>query len=364
MISKIVVTTTQNLEGWEITDYLGPVFSHVVTGTGFFSDFAAGFSDIFGGQSESYQNQISRINNYAIESLKNKTALLGGNLLLGLRIDHDEISGKSKQMFMVTASGTAASGKKRTPRDSSNNRSLLTSDALKIALKKKEITDKCQPKIISLTTEEWDFITENQVHEIAPQMLPFLMAISKNYSQNPEVIKTAKDRIKKYFFSIPPEKSISTLYGALNTHEVEPLLPFIHATVFEGNLLDFEALSKLISSEKFKLRKWALQLVQSDKPVYSQGDIDKFSSLISLIKKSFVIRAIFVEEKSRFSSSTREEWLCECGKKNKIDRERCSSCSQDINGFKEGEITSEQAIKALQNKIDVLIEAFMRVDEG
>jgi len=119
-----MVTTTQTLDGWEIETYIGPVFSHIVAGTGLFSDFAASLSDIFGGRSKTYQKQLSSINIEAIELLKNKTSLLGGNLILGFRIDHDEISGKAKQMFMVTASGTAARGILKTSSKSSQKNPL------------------------------------------------------------------------------------------------------------------------------------------------------------------------------------------------------------------------------------------------
>ena len=101
------MTTTSSIDGWEIVDYLGMVSAHVVAGTNIFSDIFAGLSDVFGGRSETYQNQLSAINNEAIHLLRQKTAVLGGNLILGIRIDHDEISGKGKSMFMVTAAGTA-----------------------------------------------------------------------------------------------------------------------------------------------------------------------------------------------------------------------------------------------------------------
>jgi uncharacterized protein YbjQ (UPF0145 family) len=359
---KILVTTTQNLEGWEITDYLGPVFSHIVTGTGFFSDFAAGLSDIFGGQSESYQKQLTAINSYAIESLKKKTSLLGGNLLLGLRIDHDEISGKSKQMFMVTAFGTAARGTKKISENSNSNPSLLTSDALKIALKKKEIIDKFNPQS-SLTSEEWDFVTENQVHEIAPQMLSCLMMTLAKSTPDPESIQAIRDKFRKYFYAIPREKSIAALYDALKTSEIESLFPFIRNTVFEGDLFSFDAITKLLTTGEFKFQKLALMLAKSNMPIYSQEDIQKFLSLIDLVKKTFVIRAKSVEGKSMFSSPIKEEWQCECGKRNKKDRKRCSSCTRDIYGFKENEVTPDQAIKFLQNKVNVLKETFTSIDE-
>lgn len=43
----------------------------------------------------------------AIVNLKQKAANMGANAILGLKIDFDEISGKGKSMFMISAIGTA-----------------------------------------------------------------------------------------------------------------------------------------------------------------------------------------------------------------------------------------------------------------
>ena len=46
----MIVTTTPNLEGKQITDYLGVVFGEVISGVDFVKDFAAGLSNFFGGR--------------------------------------------------------------------------------------------------------------------------------------------------------------------------------------------------------------------------------------------------------------------------------------------------------------------------
>ena len=45
----------------------------------------------------------------ALDEISEKAQLLGANAVLGLRIDMDNISGKGMSMFMITATGTAAS---------------------------------------------------------------------------------------------------------------------------------------------------------------------------------------------------------------------------------------------------------------
>lgn len=64
---QVIVSTTPTLDGWGIDEYLGVVTSHVVAGTNMFSDIAASFSNIFGGTSTSYQKQLERIHESAVQ---------------------------------------------------------------------------------------------------------------------------------------------------------------------------------------------------------------------------------------------------------------------------------------------------------
>jgi len=107
----IAVSTTPNLEGWSIDSYLGVASAHVVAGTNVFSDIAASFSDIFGGQSKSYQNQLEDINEAVIDDLKDQASERGGTALVGLSIDHDQISGGNRQLLMVSATATVVQAK-------------------------------------------------------------------------------------------------------------------------------------------------------------------------------------------------------------------------------------------------------------
>ena len=67
---NFIISTTPTLEGYKIKNYFGTLTSHVVAGTGLFSDFAASMSDIFGGRSESYQKQLISLKEEVFKSLK------------------------------------------------------------------------------------------------------------------------------------------------------------------------------------------------------------------------------------------------------------------------------------------------------
>lgn len=103
----MIVTSTNDIKGHKITEYLGLVNANIVVGANFISDWFASWTDVLGGYSNSYQSTLDEIYNKAINELKSKAKEHGANALLGVHFDFDEISGKGKSMFMVTAFGTA-----------------------------------------------------------------------------------------------------------------------------------------------------------------------------------------------------------------------------------------------------------------
>ncbi len=103
----MIITTTNNIEGAEITQYIRLVSTNVVIGTNFFSDFAASFTDFFGGRSTTYQHKLDDVYQNAMYEIEQKAASIGADAVVGLKMDFNEISGKGKTMFMVSAVGTA-----------------------------------------------------------------------------------------------------------------------------------------------------------------------------------------------------------------------------------------------------------------
>lgn len=103
----MIITTTNNIEGAEITQYIRLVSTNVVIGTNFFSDFAASFTDFFGGRSTTYQHKLDDVYQNAMHEIEQKAISIGADAVVGLKMDFNEISGKGKTMFMVSAVGTA-----------------------------------------------------------------------------------------------------------------------------------------------------------------------------------------------------------------------------------------------------------------
>lgn len=102
----MIVTTTPNVEGAKIVEYKGIVFGEVVAGVNFVKDFAASLSNFFGGRSGTYEEELIRARNSAIEEMKARARDMGANAVVGIDVDY-EVLGADNGMLMVTVNGTA-----------------------------------------------------------------------------------------------------------------------------------------------------------------------------------------------------------------------------------------------------------------
>ena len=87
-MKKILTTTTDTING-KILKYIDLVSTNIVLGTNLFSDFKASLTDIFGGQSKTYQKKMQEIYKIAIDDLQHKAISLGANAVIGVKIDFD-----------------------------------------------------------------------------------------------------------------------------------------------------------------------------------------------------------------------------------------------------------------------------------
>ena len=102
----MIMTTTPTIEGRKIVEYKGIVFGEVVNGVDFIKDFAAGLTNIFGGRSGSYEEELVDARESALRELEARARNLGADAVVGIDIDY-EVLGQGNNMLMVTASGTA-----------------------------------------------------------------------------------------------------------------------------------------------------------------------------------------------------------------------------------------------------------------
>ncbi len=102
----MIITTTPSIEGKEIAEYRGIVFGEVISGVDFVRDFAAGMRNIFGGRSESYEEELMNARSQAMAEMEQRAVALGANAIVGVDVDY-EVLGANNGMLMVTVSGTA-----------------------------------------------------------------------------------------------------------------------------------------------------------------------------------------------------------------------------------------------------------------
>ena len=102
----MLLTTTPNIEGKQITKYYGVVSAETIIGANIFRDFFASIRDIVGGRSGSYEKVLREAKDNALKELAENAKELGANAVIGIDLDYETVGGNSS-MLMVTANGTA-----------------------------------------------------------------------------------------------------------------------------------------------------------------------------------------------------------------------------------------------------------------
>lgn len=100
----MIITTTNAIEGYRITDYRGIVVGEAIMGANVVRDLFAGITDIIGGRSGAYESKLQDARDTALRELQEKAQRAGANAVVGVDLDY-EVVGQS--MLMVSASGTA-----------------------------------------------------------------------------------------------------------------------------------------------------------------------------------------------------------------------------------------------------------------
>lgn len=102
----MIVTTTHNVEGRPVREYLGIINAQSIIGANIFKDILGGLRDVFGGRSKTYEKVIEQAKEDALRELAEKAQSVGANAIIGVDLDFETIGG-SGSMLMVIASGTA-----------------------------------------------------------------------------------------------------------------------------------------------------------------------------------------------------------------------------------------------------------------
>jgi uncharacterized protein YbjQ (UPF0145 family) len=100
----MLMTTTPEVAGREIGEYIDVITAQGVLGVNAFKDVAAGMRNIFGGRSKSYENELTAGVNSVLDELGKHATEVGADAVVGVDIDYETVG---SNMLMISASGTA-----------------------------------------------------------------------------------------------------------------------------------------------------------------------------------------------------------------------------------------------------------------
>ncbi len=104
VMDEMLIVTTNDVPGWEITHVHGEVCGLIVRARNAFSNMGAGLRTVFGGEARGYTTLLLDSRNHALDRLREAAKEKGANAVVAMRFDCNEIAGV---MSEVAAYGTA-----------------------------------------------------------------------------------------------------------------------------------------------------------------------------------------------------------------------------------------------------------------
>jgi uncharacterized protein YbjQ (UPF0145 family) len=104
MSADVIVVTTNEVAGYDITAVYGEVFGIIVRSRNVFSNVGASLRTIVGGEVGGYTKLLAETRETAVERLKQAAAAKGANAVCAMRYDSGDIG---NIMNEVAAYGTA-----------------------------------------------------------------------------------------------------------------------------------------------------------------------------------------------------------------------------------------------------------------
>ena len=100
----MLITTTSNIEGKHISNYIGLVNGEAIIGANVLKDFFASITDVVGGRSGAYEQALREAKSIATKEMMDQATRLGANAVIGVDMDYQTIN---NTMLMVSVNGTA-----------------------------------------------------------------------------------------------------------------------------------------------------------------------------------------------------------------------------------------------------------------
>jgi len=351
-MNSIIITTTNNIEGYNITKYYSPISANVVTGANIFSDISASLTDFFGGNSGTYEKKLQEMYVEVVDKLKIRAEDVGANSIVGLKVDFGEISGKGNQMFMLSAVGTPTVA----DRDISNkgatndNTQIIDGTLVETKIKANKIIQDFE-KDRRLNDNKIEFILKSRLLDFSNLVVSIIKNINLSTEQD-ELIS----RLSLYFRVIDKKDAINIIYRTLSSEGLETKAAHhLISIIGKFDLIDYDHVNELLKADDKEIKKYAINIIALPKTAYLNSDINHLMEFKQIILDSFPKIAESVKTKG-FLSSEKEAWRCICGKTNEINIMYCYSCEKDQFGFRSNEIKPNTIINLIENRLEMIEE--------
>ena len=329
----MIVTTTSTIEGAKITRYIGLISEHVVIGSWFGSDFLATFTDAFGAFSRTYEDKLSKIKSRAMDELTRKARQKGANCIVGASVDVDEITGGGKQMFMITAAGTAVVLDQE-PQSSNPVKNILASftqsqldkiASLESLVRRIEginsyLAAEHSKKILEEHTEYFDISHLRRIVEAYLKDSSYLSIESIRQFD----LLVEKDQLRELVYSLLSSKDAVQAFSLMTIYS-------------EAEIFDQAKTMSLLSEDETKIGGFVSTFLARES--YDQSTIAEIEKLKELLITQFPENVEILEKKGR--------WVCRNEHKVRLELKECETCGYDRRGMK----AFEKALENLESQI-------------
>lgn len=87
----MILTATNSIDGKRVTKYLGVITGEAILGANIFRDMFAAVRDIVGGRSASYERELGKAREIALDELEDWVVELGAQAIIGCLLQKKSI---------------------------------------------------------------------------------------------------------------------------------------------------------------------------------------------------------------------------------------------------------------------------------
>lgn len=363
MINNVILTTNAEIAGHKILKHYGLISSTVVIGVDFVKEFIASFTDVFGGYSDTFRDEIESAKNKAYRDIKRKAMENNLNAIVKASVHVEPITGKDLMMFMVTVTGTGVLIDNYEIYNKNNTDYENECDKVRQILKTLDVekNEVGKEKLLSkMTADELeDFILNmenNQIVEVINAILDELKSANSKIipSNTMSKIKIIKSYINKFEANIYND----LLFKNLNYSKVQ-LVSVLKIMSYKSI---FEELTKNNTSEYFFE---VISMLSITPEFIEKEDYKYIKDILNIINERYSDK-VEIKKANRFSKQ--EVWICKkCKHTVDLTSEVCSMCNYNKYGIltlkQEGSfnrrINLNKTIKMLTKIYNQLKEIYM-----